>query len=66
MAIRQGDQKVQGEGDYEATRRFRKRTDEFLNNNDVEKAAIRAEPETAEEAEEMRKAEEIGKSRAKR
>ena len=31
-------QKIQGEGDYEATRRYRKRTDEYLNNNDVEKA----------------------------
>ena len=37
-------QKVQGEGDYEATRRYRKRTDEYLKNNDVEKAAVRAAP----------------------
>ena len=34
-------QKTQGEGDYEATRRYRKRTDEYLANNDVDKAASR-------------------------
>ena len=39
-------QKIQGEGDYEATRRYRKRTDEYLKNNDVEKAAVRAAPAT--------------------
>ena len=58
-------QKVQGEGDYEATRRFRKRTDEYLNNNDVEKAALRAAPTTASEAEDMKAAEAAGKRRAK-
>ena len=58
-------QKVQGEGDYEATRRYRKRTEEFLENNDVEKAAERAAPEDAEEAEELESAEAAGKSRAK-
>lgn len=59
------DPKIQGEGDYEATRRFRKRTEEYLENNDVEKAAIRAAPETAAEAEELEAAEARGKSRAK-
>jgi hypothetical protein len=58
-------QKVQGEGDYEATRRYRKRTDEFLKNNDVEKAAIRAAPTTKQEAESLKAAEAAGKRRAK-
>jgi len=58
-------QKIQGEGDYEATRRFRKRTDEYLNNNDVEKAAVRAAPTSAEEEEDMKAAEAAGKRRAK-
>lgn len=58
-------EKIQGEGDYEATRRYRKRTEEFLENNDVEKAAVRAAPEDADEAEELEAAEEAGKSRAK-
>jgi hypothetical protein len=60
-----GKQKIQGEGDYEATRRFRKRTEKFLENNDVEKAAIRAAPESAEEAEELEAAEAAGKRRAR-
>jgi len=58
-------QKVQGEGDYEATRRYRKRTDEFLKNNDVEKASLRAAPESSREAEDMKAAEAAGKRRAK-
>ena len=58
-------QKIMGEGDYEATRRYRKRTDEFLKNNDVDKAATRAAPESQREAEDMKAAEAAGKRRAK-
>lgn len=58
-------QKVQGEGDYEATRRYRKRTEEFLENNDVEQAAENAAPEDADEARELESAEQTGKERAK-
>lgn len=58
--------KVQGEGDYEAARRYRKRTDEYVDNNDVEKAAIRAAPTSLAEAEDMKAAEAAGKKRAKR
>jgi hypothetical protein len=57
--------KIQGEGDYEATRRYRKRTDEYLKNNDVEKAAVRAAPTSSREAEDMKAAEAAGKRRAK-
>jgi hypothetical protein len=56
---------IQGEGDYEATRRYRKRTEDFLENNDVEKAAVRAAPADADEARELEAAEEAGKSKAK-
>jgi hypothetical protein len=56
---------VQGEGDYEAARRHRKRVSEFIENNDVEKAAVRAAPESAAEAEELEDAEAEGKSHAK-
>jgi hypothetical protein len=59
------DPKVQGEGDYEAARRHRKRVSEFIENNDVEKAAVRAAPQSAAEAEELEQAEEQGKERAK-
>ena len=47
------DSKVQGEGDKEADRRYRKRTEEFLENNDVQKAADRAAPQTKAEAEDL-------------
>ncbi|MEO8062045.1 MAG: hypothetical protein ABI821_04780 [Pseudomonadota bacterium] len=57
--------KVQGEGDYEAARRFRKRSESYVENNDIEKAALRAAPETREEAESMKAAEAAGKKRAK-
>jgi hypothetical protein len=59
------DPKVQGEGDYEAARRHRKRVSEFIENNDVEKAAVRAAPQTDAEARELEAAEEEGKERAK-
>jgi hypothetical protein len=60
------ERKIQGEGDYEAARRYRKRTDEYVENNDVEKAAIRAAPTSEAEAEEMKAAEAAGKKRAKK
>jgi hypothetical protein len=58
-------QKIQGEGDYEATRRYRKRTEDFVNNHDVEKEAASAAPGNEAEAKELESAEEAGKSRAK-
>jgi len=58
-------QKVQGEGDYEATRRYRKRTEKFLENNDVQKAAAAAAPASRREAQDMKAAEAAGKRRAK-
>jgi hypothetical protein len=57
--------RVQGEGDYEATRRYRKRTEEFLKNNDVKQAALRAKPRSRQEAESLKAAEAAGKKRAK-
>jgi hypothetical protein len=59
------DPKIQGEGDYEAARRHRRKLNEFLENNDVEKAALRAAPESAREAQAMEEAEEEGKERSK-
>jgi hypothetical protein len=54
--------KVQGEGDYEATRRFDKDEQEFLKHADVPDLARRAAPKSKQEAEELQKAEEIGRS----
>jgi hypothetical protein len=59
------DNKVQGEGDYEAARRYRERTDEFVENNDIEEAALKAAPRTPQEAADLQAAEAAGKKRAK-
>ena len=56
---------VQGEGDYEAARRYRRRQADYLVNNDVEKAAVRAAPRSRKEAEEQAAAEAAGKKRAR-
>jgi len=57
--------KVQGEGDYEAARRYRKRTAAFLETNDVDKVAKRAAPRSRADAQGMAAAEAAGKKRAK-
>jgi predicted secreted protein len=57
--------KVQGEGDYEATRRYRKRTEQFLGSHDVDKEARRAAPKSRKDAQTMAAAEAAGKKRAK-
>ena len=54
--------KVQGEGDYESARRFREDEERFLKNADVPELAKRAAPRSKEEAEELKKAEEVGRS----
>ncbi|HEX2542563.1 MAG TPA: hypothetical protein VHM00_15945 [Caldimonas sp.] len=56
---------VQGEGDYNAGRRYDQATREFAESGKVEPAAHDAAPGSAEEAEEMERAEEIGKSHSK-
>ncbi len=54
--------KVQGEGDYESARRFREDEQRFLKKADVPDLARRAAPRSKEEAEELKKAEEVGRS----
>jgi hypothetical protein len=56
---------VQGEGDYEAGRRYDKAAREFAESGQVEPAARDAAPGSAEEAEQMQQAEEAGKARSK-
>ena len=60
----EADAKVQGEGDYAADRRYRERTDRFLESANVEEVARAAAPHSAEEAQEMREAEKEGRSHA--
>lgn len=58
------DPQVQGEGDYAADRRYRERTDHFLERTDLEQVARAAAPRSEEEAQQMRDAEEEGRAHA--
>jgi hypothetical protein len=53
---------IQGEGDYEASRRFRTDEERFLKTADVTELAKRAAPKSKEEAAELEQAEKIGRS----
>ena len=56
---------IQGEGDYEAGRRYDKASREFAESGRVEPAAHDAAPEDEREAKELERAEEEGKSHSK-
>ena len=56
---------VQGEGDYEAGRRYDKASREFAESGRVEPAAHDAAPESEQEAEQLERAEQEGKSHSK-
>lgn len=60
-----GEGQQYGEGNYEATRKYNADLKEHLANNDTEKEARDAAPQSAAEAKEMEDAEREGKSRAK-
>ena len=57
--------KVQGEGDYEAARRYNESTREHARSGKVDEAAEAARPKTPGEAADLERAEEAGRSRAK-
>ena len=57
--------KVQGEGDYEAARRYEEKMRDHVQHHDIEREARDAEPASQGEEREMERAEEIGKRRAK-
>ena len=56
---------VQGEGDYEAARRYRKDVKDFVDSADIDKAAHDAAPRSPDEQREMTEAERAGKSHSK-
>lgn len=56
---------VQGEGDYEAARRYRKDVEGFVKSADIDKAAHDAAPHSTDEQREMAEAERAGKSHSK-
>ncbi|MEO8310354.1 MAG: hypothetical protein ABI520_04195 [Caldimonas sp.] len=65
MATTPNKDPIQGEGDYDAGRRYDKASREFAESGKVEPAARDAAPENEREAEDMERAEEAGKSHAK-
>ena len=65
MATTPSKDQVQGEGDYDAGRRYDKASREFAESGKVEPAARDAAPDSAAEAEQMQQAEEAGKSHSK-
>jgi hypothetical protein len=57
--------KVQGEGDYKSAKKFDDDERAFVKSGRVDKAAREAAPRSQAEADEMKKAEEVGKSRSR-
>jgi len=57
--------KVEGEGSYTGSKDYNKRTQKFVESGKVEQAAKDAKPKSEQEAQEMQKAERIGKQHAK-
>jgi hypothetical protein len=56
---------VEGEGSYTGSKDYNQRTKKFVESGKVDEAARKASPQSEEEAQAMRKAERIGKQRAK-
>lgn len=56
---------VQGEGDYDAARRYNQAVERFTESGRVEQAARDAEPDSANERDGMQRAEDIGRSRSR-
>lgn len=59
------ERKVKGEGNYEAAEKFDKEEQAFVKSGRVEQAAKNAAPKTAQEAEDMRRAEEAARKHSK-
>ena len=60
-----GKQQQMGEGSYEGSADYKKRTEDYLKTHDVDADAAAAKPRSAEEARELEKAEEEAKSHSK-
>jgi hypothetical protein len=56
---------VQGEGDYDAARRYDKDVHDFVKSADIDKAAHDAAPHSPDEQREMTDAERAGRQRSK-
>jgi hypothetical protein len=58
--------KVEGEGSYSATKDYNQRTKKFIDSGKVEQAAEDAKPDSEQDAQDMQKAERIGKQKDKK
>jgi hypothetical protein len=58
-------QDLQGEGNYDASRRYDKAARDFAQSGKVDEAALAAQPGSPEEAADLQRAEEAGKSHSK-
>ncbi len=58
-------QPLQGEGNYEAARRYRESVKSFVDSGQVEAAAGEAAPKTAQEQQDLIDAEKVGESHSK-
>ena len=56
---------IQGEGNYDATRRYDKAASDFAKSGKVDEAARAAQPRDPKEAEQLRRAEQAGRSHSK-
>ena len=56
---------VQGEGDYEAARRYAKEVGDYVKSADIDKAAHAAAPKSPDEQREMEEAERAGRAHSK-
>jgi hypothetical protein len=61
----QGNGALQGEGDYQAARRYREEVTEFVSRADVDALAREAAPASAKEARDLALAEDRGRDRSK-
>lgn len=58
------DDKIQGEGNYEASRNYRKGTEEFIESGQVDRAAEDAANATPDEQQDLERAEQEGRRHA--
>lgn len=60
-----GKQQQMGEGSYEGSRDYKERTEDYLKKADVDADAKAAQPRSAEEARDLERAEQEGKSHSR-
>ena len=65
MSDKYKESEIQGEGDYDAARRHRRKVQQFIQTNDTEDLARQAAPHSDAEQQEMEEAESEGLARAK-